>query len=626
MKFKSIISASLMVSMLAGLSSCKDEMAEINTDPSSISKADIPYLFTRAQLDFEPSDYLVWYYSGKFTSLFSQSFVPSGGYTSNFTEMIANGGIGSQFVAVLNIARDIDNVVSQMSADEAATYQNIQAMMKPLVIMLGLFDSDMYGSRPYSEACYARYGGTLTPKFDTQDELYSAWLDELENAVSVLSSNLPNQIKLGSQDIVFGGDVKKWAKFANSLRLKIAVRLLSQNRAKALSVAEQVANSAAGIMSGASDDYVYNRGSQDYHFNNGAAMGCPSKYVIDFMLKNSDPRIRFFSTKNDFNSEVIQAFFDAEALGQSCKIPEYILANVDYSVDAEGAKTFVGWKGMGEPWVRYYGIPVEMDASSNSDYYGGDNNYFNTNLWKVTLNGAEKSYTAYSRFQEEMVRGQKDYTFPTKPGGEVKEDKDDIAWYGMAMSTAETNLYLAELQLYGANLPKSADEYYNTAVQLSPIEYDRLAGLNKIPYYDDNRISDPFDKPIKLVAGEVATMMENEDYQLSGSNAEKLEKVYLQQYIHFMLQPIDQFVQVRRSGIPKVGSSLIPWIDLLSNKDIPRRFDVGTPNPTDLMYDVLVSAYEEQGFSAGTQPAYILNSERVWSDIGAPDFGQGPNM
>ena len=284
MKFKSIISASLMVSVLAGLSSCKDDLADINTDPSVISKSEIPYLFTRAQLDFEPAEYLVWYYSGKYTSLFSQSFVPSGGYTSNFTEMTANGGVGSQFVPVLNIIRDIDMAVSQMSAEDATAYKNIQAMLKPLVVLLGLHDTDMYGEIPFTEACMDRYGGTITPKYDTQESLYDLWLNDLKEAADVLASNLPNQIRLGGQDIVFDGDVAKWAKFANSMRLKVAVRLLSQNRAKALSVAQEVANHPAGIMSTASDNYVYNRGSNDYHFGNDGAMGCPNKNVVDFKI------------------------------------------------------------------------------------------------------------------------------------------------------------------------------------------------------------------------------------------------------------------------------------------------------------------------------------------------------
>lgn len=55
---------------------------------------------------------------------------------------------------------------------------------------------------------------------------------------------------------------------------------------------------------------------------------------------------------------------------------------------------------------------------------------------------------------------------------------------------------------------------------------------------------------------------------------------------------------------------------------IPRRVALNAPSPTDLMYDVLNQAYKEQGFSIGS--GSILNSERIWQDINAPQWGSGP--
>ena len=67
----------------------------------------------------------------------------------------------------------------------------------------------------------------------------------------------------------------------------------------------------------------------------------------------------------------------------------------------------------------------------------------------------------------------------------MTEDKQDNAWYGLHFSSAEVNLYLAELKLLGANLPQSAAEYFKQGIELSVLEYDKLAELNKIPYYSD---------------------------------------------------------------------------------------------------------------------------------------------
>ncbi len=637
---KSLTAVLLMLMMLPAFTSCnKDQFADINTDPSTISKGNVPYLFTQAILNFEPSDYLLWFYDGRYTSNFVQAFLP-GSYGDKFNIMGELGGVGSQFVKVLNIKRDVDDQVSRMSTEDAAKYQNIQAMLSPLSIYLGIFDSDMYGSMPYSEACLNRYGGTLTPKYDTMAELYDEWLTELDNDIKILSSNLSDQITLGSNDVVYGGDVAKWLKFANGVKLKIAVRLLHQDKAKALKLAAEVGASDANVMTGSSDDFIYNKGTVGgngnddyvYHFGNSVSLGVASKNVIDFMKKNQDPRMLVMFTKNSFNSEVVQAFFDAQYQAQQdgktilSTIPKYIMDNVEYDETSNGKKIFKAWKGLGEPWVRFYGIPVGMNISDDPEYTG-DNNYFNSNKWQVTLGGKTKTYGAYSGFNEELVRGRCDFTYPTKPDGVTKQDTDDNPWYGLALSTAEMNLYLAEMKLLGASLPKTAAEYFKTAVEASASEYNTLAVKNKIPYYDASHCYDTNEKPVTYGDTEIAAMMANDDYQLTGTAAQQLEKVYIQQFLHFMYQPVDQFVSVRRSGVPKVGSSLIPWVQLTDSKYIPRRMYVTAPNAdTDKMYDILVKAYTEEGFSYGRDDPDKLNSERVWIDKGAPNYGEGPNF
>ena len=229
-----------------------------------------------------------------------------------------------------------------------------------------------------------------------------------------------------------------------------------------------------------------------------------------------------------------------------------------------------------------------------------------------------------------MVRGRCTYTFPTAPGGKVVQDKDPQPLYSMTISTAEMNLYLAEFKLLGANLPKTAEEYFKAGVKASVEEYNDLAQLNKIPYSDKQHCNDPYDKPVTFSDAELQSMIENllarPEYQLTGDKASDLEKVYLQEYLHFYYQPIDQFVTARRSGVPKVGSSLIPWVDLLPNTQIPRRFYMTKPDESDKMKAQKEAAYQKEGlsFTDGQEPD-ILNSERIWIDKNAPAFGLGPN-
>ena len=631
MKYKKIAAIMVLTASVISFNGCQDKFAEINTDPASITTGDVNYLFTQALINFEPSGYTFWFYNAPMMYKWGELGIGSSGFSSTYQETTEYGSQGEQTYDVLLYVRDIENQLSLMPAEEAAAYQQQVAALKVLCIYLGIFDTDMLGDMPYNEACLARYTSPslLTPAYDTVEDLYDQWLDELDEYMITLTT-ATDQNWISKQDIVYAGEASKWAKLANSLRLKIAVRLISQNKAKALEVAKSVAESSVGVLNGSDDDFLFNKstsvtaddGDKVYHFGD-AVLGSylyPTQLVTDFMLENRDPRIRFFFSKNSYNSKVVQAFFD-----QGVELPSFIAANVEYTEDAEGHKTFSNWSGPGEPWVRYYGLPVVMNANQSSAYDG----YFKTTTYTLTNSeGTQYTYRATSQFNEEMVRGRVDYTVPSAPDDTPATDTGDSPWYGMYMSTAEVNLYLAELSLLGATLPQTAEEYYNTAVETSVEEYDRLASLNQIPYYGKTYGYDPNDKVIDLQDGEITTMMSKPDIAFSGTTAEKLEKVYIQEILHFMFNPSDQFGVIRRSGIPSRTSSFFKWTDFNEPvyTAIPRRFEVATPSVTDLMYDIKTAAYTRQGFTPGTSiSTSLLNSERVWQDENAPNFGEGPN-
>ncbi len=481
MRFKSIITAALIGTALFTSTSCKDDFSDTNTDPSIVNKGDIRYLFTNGLQNFEPQGYLAMFYNAAYTTKWVQSYASTGSNGDMFNVMGTADGQGTTTIDVLKSAREVSYLLDNMDPAEAAKYQYIKHMFSPILVYLGMFDTDMYGDMPYTEAVMARYTNPmlLTPKYDTVEELYSIWYDQLVEAVNVLSNPVVvngtpiTQTALGAQDFVYGGSAAKWAKFANSLKLKLAVRLLHQNKAKALAIAKEAAANPAGLMTTLNDDFIYNKGAQEYHFGDDVTIGAPSKQLVDLMINSRDPRVRFFYQKNDFNSKVVQAFFDTNK-----DLPSYIAANVESEV-VNGKKVFKAWKGAGEPWVRYYGIPVEVMASQKGEY----KDYFDSNLWKISMGGKEKTYTPYAYFNREMVQGMKDYTFPDAPNVSVTQDIVDQPWYGMFYSSAEVSLYLAELKLIGADLPGSAADYLKKGVELSVRAYDKLANLNKIPYY-----------------------------------------------------------------------------------------------------------------------------------------------
>lgn len=233
---------------------------------------------------------------------------------------------------------------------------------------------------------------------------------------------------------------------------------------------------------------------------------------------------------------------------------------------------------------------------------------------------------------QELVKGIYDFTYPDAPDVTPDKDIQITPWYGIYFSAAEVQLLLAEFKLLGANAPKSAQEYLTEGCRLSAYVYDKAAELNQVPYYSRTCVNDPLDATIKIDDTMVNEMLSHDAFKLTGDTKSDLEKVYIQQYIHYIMSPLDQFINVRRSGIPMKNSTLLPWeefSDLLDYSTlIPRRFKVSEPAPTDQMRDITIAAYKAQGFSYGTDNADPdkLNSQRVWVDEGNPQFGEGPNL
>lgn len=624
MKFKYIFSSALIFAAMT--TGCIDKFSDINTDPSVVDKADVRFLFTKALADFEPSKYQQWYYNNnRYTMPWSQALVAQSGNLPEMNEVTEWEGQTGQLYNVMSSTEEINYLVTKVyDAETAAKYQHINALCTPLKVYMGLFATDMYGATPYTEAFKARYTfpPLLKPKYDTMEELYTTWLSELDKALNTLQTvDSKSQIQLNNQDFIYKGSIDKWSKMINSLKLKIAVRLLHADKPQALKIAEEVMANKAGVMTTHEDDFIYNKGSEDYHFWDDITFGAGSKNLISFLVANKDPRVRFFFQKNDFNSKVVQAFFDVNK-----KLPSYIDEKVEFEV-VEGKKVFKGWKAPGEPWVRYHGAPVSVEARFDPSIR---DEYFTADSFKITMDGVTKQYMPLAIYNEEMIQGGETYVFPDAPNVPATEDNVKNPWFGLFMSSAEVNLYLAELKLLGANIPGTAQEYFTKGIQESVTVMDKMAASNKIPYYANNKnelYDSEFEATIKLQAGEIENLLENEAYQLTGSVAEQLEKVYIQQYVHLLSSPTDMFETVRRSGVPMKNSKYLAWDEFRGeNYTLPRRYPVKRPDLSDIMFDITVAAYEAQGFTIGDQEAATLSNERVWSDVGAPNFGEGPNF
>lgn len=125
--------------------------------------------------------------------------------------------------------------------------QNNPNMQAVGLIMRSYFFSiltDYYGDIPYSDALRIEEN-VLAPKYDSQEEVYNGLLADLKTAANQIQDNGP---AVGG-DILFAGNMDKWRRFANSLRLRLAMRISDANEAKARTEVAELLNGSAPLIS-----------------------------------------------------------------------------------------------------------------------------------------------------------------------------------------------------------------------------------------------------------------------------------------------------------------------------------------------------------------------------------------
>ena len=179
----------------------------------------------------------------------------------------------------------------------AATTPNWEAVGRIMKSYMFSVMTDAMGDIPYSEAL--KGDTVLAPKYDTQQDIYTALFADLTTASTQID---PAGVGFATGDIMYGGDMTKWQKFANSLRLRLAIHLSNVDPTAAQAQAQAAV--AAGVFTSNADNaqlmylatspnrnpiYDDARGRDDYGM---------SKTFVDSLTTLSDPRLPVFAQLN----------------------------------------------------------------------------------------------------------------------------------------------------------------------------------------------------------------------------------------------------------------------------------------------------------------------------------------
>jgi len=225
-------------------------------------------------------------------------FAVRGGVESNKVYESPSGRSGfwqENYVDALNNTQEIINLTKD---DALLINKNSIARIWKVYLFHRL--TDMWGSIPYSEALNGYTELNKMPEYDTQKEIYEDFFAELEDAISKFDNSKES---FDDADIIFYGDIDAWIRFANSLRLKLAIRLknvdpdiYSSQMAKLQSVDLISSNSQAAI-------FMHNTEKKSaiyeaYLRNESTEQNNPSKFLVDMLVADNDPRVIIYLKKS----------------------------------------------------------------------------------------------------------------------------------------------------------------------------------------------------------------------------------------------------------------------------------------------------------------------------------------
>ncbi len=194
--------------------------------------------------------------------------------TAQFTDVLLGGPMGGYYsttgkfdntIMNYNPTDDWTNVFMRSDRVIPVLYSNLQQLKKvsddPVVLAIAEVIkvaamhrvTDTYGPIPYSKI---GQNGQIQVPYDSQEAVYDKFFEELNHAIAVLTEYRANSIS-SKADYIYGGSAAKWCKFANSLKLRLAMRIVYADRKKAQEMAESAvstANGAVGVFTSNDDN------------------------------------------------------------------------------------------------------------------------------------------------------------------------------------------------------------------------------------------------------------------------------------------------------------------------------------------------------------------------------------
>lgn len=548
----------LLLAVTLTASCSKDIMTGINTDKTKPTELDPNSQLTTALLqtygDFGMMDTYRCYITG-FTQHLAGGWNVSNYAGSVYADNDMMRAIWDKLYPVA--IKNLTDAISRTGEDNI--YLNAVLRIHKVYLMSIL--TDTYGDIPCFESGAGYLGQNATPAYDTQKEIYYWFFDELEACITQLSEE--NSKAVTGDVTSLAGDRIAWMKYANSLRLRYAMRISDVEPAKAREEFEKALTAGCGYIATAADNayvkhidapFTLYDGANDLDFRANALgemlygqdSDSPSFVCATFyehLKRTSDPRLNRIA-RHYINNRRSSVKADDE---WNVDVTDEVLA---YQATPEGdlgpGKTYACLVGCA--WWHNW-----VNAPSNDKI---------PKLQALVTLYPDGGFDQ-SNYPARMMR----------PFLSIKLEKAECP--GILMTSAEVHLLCAEAIGKGWNVHGTVEDHYaagvREAMQLLNDSYD----IEKIT---ESEIND------YLAANPVGS-----------TTAEQKEAINTQAWILHLMNPSEAWANLRRSDYPVLDdrSRYELWGDF--------QYDTDLTIPVRLKYPALEAKYNKENYDAAIE-------------------------
>ena len=365
------------------ITSCTSDLSDLNVNGKAPESVPSGALFANAVMGYYDFD-AVQNVNLNNLRLWSQhwtqtTYVDESNFNLNERDVNGNTFV-RMYVTVIRDCEEARTAVMNGPESAAAKAASIAAI-EVMEVMAYQYLVDLFGDVPYSEAL----SETNVPKYDAGSAIYADLLARLDAATADLSGSNT----FGSSDIIYGGDAAAWKKAANSLMLRMAVRMIGYDAAAAKSWGEKAI--AGGVFMSSADDMRLYYSSAPPHTHpmwetlvqSGRTDYVASATLGDVLNGLADPRRAGFFKNLGGADSVTGAphgyqvnYYDYSQPGTALEDPTWSHAAISY-VEVEflmAHAAVAGWSGASDAATHYEnGIRASIEewggSSADADAY-----------------------------------------------------------------------------------------------------------------------------------------------------------------------------------------------------------------------------------------------------------------